>query len=367
MLKRLRHRPRSFLLLAGLFLLPILLIVGHFLLDRPQLQSDRSAPATQVAPLDQPALVATPLPATKAPPPVSQTATPRLTATPRSTATPHSTATHPTATPHSTVTAQEHARNQQAIAAMQSSLALVDAVIEMHVAIAAGVPALTIATSAPTALLDQNGHSLHRLSAQTSYSIQAEGQTIRVGSWQVPSGVWLDVAPDQLFALGDRTYHGRLLLVAENGYLWAVNYIDMRQYLYSVVASEVSSSWEMEALKAQAVAARSYALVHYFRPATSLYHLGSTEQYQVYSGIEREADSTNQAVDATSGEFVSYQGGVVESLYAASDAIVASAFQGRGMSQLGALDLAKQGYTYRQILSNYYPDTGVTKIQLDQE
>jgi stage II sporulation protein D len=363
MLKRLRHRPRSFLLLTGLFLLPILLIVGHFRSDLPQLQSDRSTPQAQVAPSAQPALTAKPLPATKVLSPVSQsTSTPQSTATPQSI--PHSTAT-PQSTPR--LTAEELARNQQAIAAMQSSLALVDAVIEMHVAIAAGVPTLTIATSAPTAILDQNGHLLHRLSGQTSYAVQAEGQNIRLGSWQLPSGVWLDVAPNQLFNLGDRTYHGRLLLVAEDGYLWAVNYIDMRQYLHSVVASEVSPSWEMEALKAQAVAARSYALVHYFRPATSLYHLGATEQYQVYSGIEREADSTSQAVDATSGEFVSYQGGVVESLYAASDAIVASAFQGRGMSQLGALDLAKQGYTYRQILSNYYPDTGVTKIQLDQE
>jgi SpoIID/LytB domain protein len=43
------------------------------------------------------------------------------------------------------------------------------------------------------------------------------------------------------------------------------------------------------------------------------------------------------------------------------------AFQGRGMSQLGALNLAEQGYSYEQILSHYYPGTGIGKIAMDQE
>jgi SpoIID/LytB domain protein len=153
--------------------------------------------------------------------------------------------------------------------------------------------------------------------------------------------------------------------VAKDGRLWAVNYVNLRNYLHSVVASEVSPSWNNAALKAQAVAARSYALTYYFRPANPLYHLGNDEYYQVYSGIEREAAQTNAAVDETSGEYVSYKGGIVESLYAASDDIVAEAFQGKGMSQLGALSLANQGYSYETILSSYYPGTAVGKIVQD--
>ncbi len=183
---------------------------------------------------------------------------------------------------------------------------------------------------------------------------------------QLPSIVAIDPGGGG-FSVGNRVYRGRLMLVVSKGRLWGVNYVDMGSYLYSVVASEVSPSWPPESLKAQAIAARSYALSHYFRPASSFYHLGATEQYQVYSGIEREAAQTKQAVDATSGQFVSYRGGVVESLYAASDAIVAEAFQGKGMSQLGALALAERGATYTQILSHYYPGTGVTRIVLDHE
>ncbi len=56
----------------------------------------------------------------------------------------------------------------------------------------------------------------------------------------------------------------------------------------------------------------------------------------------------------------------MESLYAASDDIVAEAFSGRGMSQLGAKSLAEKGYKYDQILANYYPSTKVGKIAKDE-
>ncbi|MBW4470661.1 MAG: SpoIID/LytB domain-containing protein [Stenomitos rutilans HA7619-LM2] len=265
------------------------------------------------------------------------------------------------------LTAEQKALNQKAKAAFGSVGSSVDALIEMHVAIAEGQPSVTVGAPGGARLLDRNGKQLHQLTPGSAYSAQPEGQAIRFGEWQVPEVVWLEIPSGSLFQLGDRTYRGRLLLVATEGKLWGVNYINMRQYLYSVVASEVSPSWKMEALKAQAVAARSYALTYYFKPVSPLFHMGATEYYQVYSGTQREAATTSEAVDATAGEFVSYRGGIVESLYAASDDIVAEAFQGKGMSQLGALALAEQGYSYKKILSNYYPSTGVARIEEDKD
>ncbi len=262
-------------------------------------------------------------------------------------------------------TKEQKTINYQAKAKFLASAATVDSLIEMKVAIAEGLPSITVGARDEAALLDQNGKQLHELPAGSTYTAQPSGDKISVGSWQLPSIVIIDPGPGGLFQLGSRLYQGRLLLVAHEGSLWGVNYVNMRQYLYSVVGSEVSPSWPSEALKAQAVAARSYALTYYFKPVNSLFHLGATESYQVYSGIEREADTTRQAVDATAGQFVSYRGGIVESLYAASDDIVADAFQGRGMSQLGALSLAQQGQSYHQILNNYYPKTGVGRIEED--
>lgn len=267
----------------------------------------------------------------------------------------------------SALTEQQKALNRRSKAAFTAMGSSVDALIEMHIAIAEGQPSIAIGAPTGALLSDQQGKPLHQLPPGTVYTAQPDGQSIRFGAWHLPEAVWLEIPPDSVFQLGDRTYRGRLLLVANGGKLWGVNYVNMRQYLYSVVASEVSPSWKMEALKAQAVAARSYALTYYFKPVSPLFHMGANEYYQVYSGTQREASTTSAAVDATAGEFVSYRGGIVESLYAASDDIVAEAFQGKGMSQLGALALAEQGYAYQKILSNYYPSTGVARIEEDKD
>ncbi|HEY9885581.1 MAG TPA: SpoIID/LytB domain-containing protein [Thermosynechococcaceae cyanobacterium] len=306
---------------------------------------------------------------------------PAVVPSPSAIPTPLPQATKPTAKPSpkpvdpKALTEEQKAINRRSKATFASVRSSVDALIEMHVAIAEGVSSMTIGAPTGAILLNQKGQQLHQLPPGSVYTAQLDGQGIRIGDWQLPGVVWLEIPPGSVFQLGvggaspkeTRTYRGRLLLVATDGKLWGVNHVNLRQYLYSVVASEVSPSWKMEALKAQAVAARSYALTYYFKPVSPLFHMGATEYYQVYSGIEREASTTSAAVDATAGEFVSYRGGIVESLYAASDDIVAEAFQGKGMSQLGALALAEQGYSYQQILSNYYPKTGVARIEEDRD
>ena len=273
----------------------------------------------------------------------------------------------PSPDPQPSLDAEQQAQNRQAKAAFDSSQSSVDGLIEMKVAIAKGVAAIELSFSGSADLLAENGDPLGTLDSNTPYTAAANEKTISVGGYDLASPVWIEPALGSVFTLGNRTYRGRLLLAANESHLWGVNLVNMRQYLYSVVASEVSSSWPLEALKAQAVAARSYALTYFFKPVNPLYQIGDDEYFQVYSGVAREATSSNQAVDATAGEFVSYRGGIVESLYAASDDIVADAFHGKGMSQLGALDLAKKGYSYQQILSNYYPSTGVGRIQQDYE
>jgi stage II sporulation protein D len=244
----------------------------------------------------------------------------------------------------------------------------VDAAIEMRVAIAAGVSTLPIGTSLGGVVIDSKGRVIHSLPAQTTHTLQADKQGMVLDSMVLPSVVVIDSTPNGLIRVGDRDYRGRMLIVFQEGRLWAVNYVSMQHYLYSVVGSEVSPSWPMEALKAQAVAARSYALTYHIKPVNrQFYDMGSDEYYQVYKGIESEADTTRQAVNSTGGEFVSYRGGVVESLYAATDDIVIEAFQGKGMSQIGALGLAEKGYGYRSILGNYYAGTGIGRIQMDME
>jgi stage II sporulation protein D len=260
------------------------------------------------------------------------------------------------------LTPEQKAMNAKAKAALLGAGALVDSGIEMHVAIATKAPAIAVGGASPVEVSDATGKVLYNLAANEIYTAQPDSQGLTIGNQSLPPVVFLNAPQTGVLIVSGRPYRGRLRIVAQGGQLWAISHVNMRNYLQSVVASEVSPDWGKEALKAQAVAARSYALTYYFKPANPLYHLGSDEYFQVYSGIEREAATTNAAVDETSGEYVSHKGGIVESLYAASDDIVIEAFQGKGMSQLGAKALASQGYKYDQILSNYYPTTAVGKI-----
>ncbi|MBW4466675.1 MAG: SpoIID/LytB domain-containing protein [Pegethrix bostrychoides GSE-TBD4-15B] len=265
------------------------------------------------------------------------------------------------------LTAEQQRLNEQYKQSFANAASSVDSLIEMRVAIAEGVPTATISGASELIVMTQDRQPLNSMAAGVSYTVQPSANGITLNGSELPAAVLIEPANDATFNLGERTYRGNLMLVNDGGKLWAVNLVNLRSYLHSVVASEVSPSWPQEALKAQSVAARSYALTYYFKPMSSLFHLGATEYYQVYSGIGREAAATSQAVDATAGEFVSYRGGIVESLYAASDDIVAEAFHGHGMSQLGALSLAEQGYGYQQILGGYYPGTGLGKFVSDQQ
>ena len=284
----------------------------------------------------------------------------------------------PQATAKSTAPAKQQKPSAQSSAAPISASAAerlaaanvstaIDSVLEIQVAIAVEANSLAIGTSTPGVILDTNGQVLRELPAESAYTAQLDGTGITLNSWQLPSVVYIEPTEGGLVYIGDRWYRGRLLLMVRPSGLLAVNNVLLRDYLYSVVGAEVSPSWPMPALKAQAIAARSYALTYYFKPATDFYHLGDDEQYQVYAGAEKEADRTYEAVNETAGEFISYRGGIVESLYAASDDIVIDVHGGRGMSQLGALKLAEEGYDYRQILGTYYPGTGLARIEVDQE
>lgn len=239
-------------------------------------------------------------------------------------------------------------------------------ILEIRVAIARDVNSLTVGTSTPGTVVDANGQVLGKLSANEGTHVHPDGGNIRIGKWQTPAGVWLKPTNNGLVFVNGRWYRGDLLLVSQGNSLLAVNYVDIEEYLVSVVGSEVYPSWPMAALKAQAIAARSYALVHYIRPAHGLYDLGNTQRWQVYKGIEAEWNTTSQAVQETRGVFLSYKGGVVESMYAASDDIVRNVFGGRGMSQTGAYNLAMQGYDYQQILDNYYPGAGLAWIDTQE-
>lgn len=108
-----------------------------------------------------------------------------------------------------------------------------------------------------------------------------------------------------------RRYRGTLILSVRKQQIMVVNRLPLEEYLYSVVGSEMSPHWPLEALKAQAVASRSYAAYHIAHPPSTEYDLVDDTHSQEYEGTGREADSTRSAVDATKGEVRAWQGEVI--------------------------------------------------------
>ncbi|MFC4100003.1 SpoIID/LytB domain-containing protein [Paenibacillus xanthanilyticus] len=113
-----------------------------------------------------------------------------------------------------------------------------------------------------------------------------------------------------------RSYRGQFEVSGLNGKLTIVNELPFEQYLYSVVGAEMPASWHAEALKAQAVAARTYALYQGF--GFQVAHVVDTVLSQAYGGISAEKPATIKAVDATKGEVAMYGGKLIETVFSSS-------------------------------------------------
>ena len=206
-------------------------------------------------------------------------------------------------------------------------------------------------------LLDRQGRVLRQGSANQSAD---PAPYLALGS-----EVWLETGPNDHLSSAGRLYEGRLRILRSSNGLRVINHLPLENYVSSVVGGEMPPSWNREALRAQAVAARSYALAHMARPADDQWHLGDTTRWQNYEGLSSVTATTRDATSSTDGLILSYQGGIVESLYAATQQIVEEAHGnlGASMSQTGAQDLAKQGLRYNEILGRYYQGASLARLQ----
>ena len=125
---------------------------------------------------------------------------------------------------------------------------------------------------------------------------------------------------------GYRYYGGFRYERIGGGDLTVVNIVDLETYIKGVVPYEMSSSWPLEALKVQAVCARSYAYINIHSGKHTSYHFDvcNTTDCQAYYGAGTNSSSyqaterTDRAVDETAGEYAWYDGQVIEAFYSSS-------------------------------------------------
>jgi SpoIID/LytB domain protein len=120
-------------------------------------------------------------------------------------------------------------------------------------------------------------------------------------------------------------YRGRLFIKKAGASLTIVDVLPLEDYVNGVVPSEMPYSWHIEALKAQAIAARTYALFNLAANVASSdaaiqreqsgAQLDDTVEYQAYLGASSEGPASNQAVAATRGQVITYKGSIIDAFF----------------------------------------------------
>lgn len=192
-----------------------------------------------------------------------------------------------------------------------------EASVEMRVAVRNGTNQVTVGSSTRAIVRDGAGKDIGEIAAMNAFVAQPNAGKVKLDRWQAGQ-VWIEPTNGGYVFIGDRWYRGRTLVTPTTQGLAAVNYVNIEQYLYSVLGGEMIPSWPIEALKAQAVAARSYALYQRENAANSVFDVGDSTSWQVYRGISDETSSTQAAVNATAGQVLIHQGRIIEAVFHAS-------------------------------------------------
>jgi stage II sporulation protein D len=193
----------------------------------------------------------------------------------------------------------------------------VQAAIELRVAIKKDVSQLQVGSSTPALVRDKVGRQLGEMTAMDGVVAQPSNGSIALGQWRSDQ-LTIEPTGDGYVWIGDRWYRGKTRLVRQGSGITAVNQLKLEDYLYSVVGAEAFPSWPQEALKAQAVAARTYALYKLSRSGNRFYDLDPTTASQVYKGLNSEYLSTQDAVNATVGQALTYGGKVIMAVFHSS-------------------------------------------------
>ena len=120
---------------------------------------------------------------------------------------------------------------------------------------------------------------------------------------------------EMITTIDGKKYPGTVKLVLKNNQLVVINLTTADEYLRGVIPGEMPTSWHLEALKAQTIAARTFALKNRRRHAADGYDLCSTTHCQVYKDLSAAVESSDAAIEATFGEVLMYNGALINATF----------------------------------------------------
>ncbi|MDR4949952.1 SpoIID/LytB domain-containing protein [Neobacillus cucumis] len=161
--------------------------------------------------------------------------------------------------------------------------------------------------------------------------------------------------------LNNHTYLGSFNFTVDSGkYVSVVNTLYMEDYIKCVVPSEMYTSWNKEALKVQAVAARTYAYYRVGKP------IDDTTRYQDYEGTAKLSANTTAATQDTAGQILTYSGKVIDTLFSSSNGgMTESNYNAFGSTQLPYYPVQKDSYDTQRVWSVTIHNQQINKTSLD--
>lgn len=125
-------------------------------------------------------------------------------------------------------------------------------------------------------------------------------------------------SPQLLLAFNKKNYRGNFIIEQDKNQLLLINQINLEEYLYGVIRSEIPSNWPEEAIKAQIIASRTYALFKMKQNDNNKFHLEASTNFQMYDGYGKEAFYTNKLINLTKGIVVTFENQPIDSIYHSS-------------------------------------------------
>jgi len=167
---------------------------------------------------------------------------------------------------------------------------------------------------------DKNKYKTYDLKSNQQFQVRSSDRR----------GIWV----------GQKRFSGKLNLFVRDSEILVVNVLGIEKYLSSVVGSEMPTKWPMEALKAQAIASRTYALK---QKGNNLFDIDSTQRNQVYNGLESRTYKTIRAVKSTRSLVLTYKNKLINALFHSSSG---------GMTE-NSQDVWKNKYPYLSSVKDF--------------
>ncbi|MDR2396126.1 MAG: SpoIID/LytB domain-containing protein [Endomicrobium sp.] len=185
----------------------------------------------------------------------------------------------------------------------------------VNIGILVDVSSTVVGGSQNFTILDSTGKKLKFSKGTITLSCTQEG--IKVNSYSLHAPITIFPSNNIIF-VNSQAYNGYLCIKKLKNKMTVINVLAIEEYLKGVLPREVGASWPIEALKSQAVISRTYTIANFNKHKDQGFDLCSTTHCQVYGGLSHHTHLTNQAVNETNREVLTYKDKVIQAVFHAT-------------------------------------------------